>query len=677
MYNQINENKKFMNDKDNKKRVEKLIKQTKRLEEDPDFDIELDDMKFTKLKKYESYDLVKVSTKELKLILPNHDLKEGTYLYYLGIQKLDNDNYSIQLDIFTDRFIRINLNEVNCAENINLIFHLYDTDGNDKISFAEFNRLMIHYSKFNLLEFTDDQVKIISTQIFKRIDEKNKVYIEKTDLSKYLSQYIGLKDIELSLNPFKKLKTNDAVKKLNYTKEDFIYDQKLEKRVARKKNRSKINKFVLLNFKGIIWTLIYVGLCIGLGILNTVFETNRRWFLTLAARFFGGVIYFNLGLVLLFRSLTFITLLNKTCLSSILPLKDTKFYHEVCGCMLLASVLIHIVLHIGGDFPQIAAITSRIPKDAYVTVAWLTFANQTGIWGIISTLIFAPVMVLPLIPYIKNKKFEVFFYSHKLFYFGLGALYVHGYVNASGARKGFIYFMSFPIALHIIELLIRFIRFFLFKTHIKVLKMLPSEVMFLEVDKPTCFGFSSGQYCYLQIPEISSFQWHPFTIASSPEEETIYFFIAPTGDWTNLLNILSDKLNNVSKGIIESEKDLKETKLKIASQEMLINKKISIRMDGPFGAPAENFKNYEHLIFIASGVGATPFSSILVTLLYMMKNKEKPLSFKSLTFYWLQRNYSKVDYLNDILGQVIAEDKNNIIEVNVFITGAQTKFDLR
>jgi len=99
-------------------------------------------------------------------------------------------------------------------------------------------------------------------------------------------------------------------------------------------------------------------------------------------------------------------------------------------------------------------------------------------------------------------------------------------------------------------------------------------------------------------------------------------------------------------------------------------------IDGPFGAPAEHFKNYDNLIFIAAGVGVTPFSSILISLLYKLKKKEK-LEHFSISFYWVQREYSKADYLNNILEEIAKEDKEKIFDINIFITCAQQKFDMR
>ena len=42
----------------------------------------------------------------------------------------------------------------------------------------------------------------------------------------------------------------------------------------------------------------------------------------------------------------------------------------------------------------------------------------------------------------------------------------------------------------------------------------------------------AGQYIFLSCPEISYFQWHPFTLTSAPEEDYISIHIRVVGDFT-------------------------------------------------------------------------------------------------------------------------------------------------
>jgi len=59
-----------------------------------------------------------------------------------------------------------------------------------------------------------------------------------------------------------------------------------------------------------------------------------------------------------------------------------------------------------------------------------------------------------------------------------------------------------------------------------------------------------------------------------------------------------------------------------------------------------------------------------------LKKGEK-INHKSISFYWIQREYAKADYLNNILEEIELEDKEKLFEINIFITSAQQKYDFR
>ena len=95
--------------------------------------------------------------------------------------------------------------------------------------------------------------------------------------------------------------------------------------------------------------------------------------------------------------------------------------------------------------------------------------------------------------------------------------------------------------------------------------------------------YSAGQYILLQVPIISHFQWHPFTI-SSCRGNTLTLHIKFDGDWTNQLHDLP------------SDQDIR------------------VGLDGPFGSPAQRFFTYNYSIIVGGGIGVTPFSAILTDL---------------------------------------------------------------
>jgi hypothetical protein len=55
------------------------------------------------------------------------------------------------------------------------------------------------------------------------------------------------------------------------------------------------------------------------------------------------------------------------------------------------------------------------------------------------------------------------------------------------------------------------------RTFINYAILLPSSVTHIVCRKPPNFNFHAGDYVYLNIPAIASYEWHPFTISSAPE----------------------------------------------------------------------------------------------------------------------------------------------------------------
>ena len=59
----------------------------------------------------------------------------------------------------------------------------------------------------------------------------------------------------------------------------------------------------------------------------------------------------------------------------------------------------------------------------------------------------------------------------------------------------------------------------------------PQGAIELRFVKPS-FSYKAGQWLYLNVPELSRFQWHPFTISSAPDDPYISVHIRQVGDWT-------------------------------------------------------------------------------------------------------------------------------------------------
>ena len=62
----------------------------------------------------------------------------------------------------------------------------------------------------------------------------------------------------------------------------------------------------------------------------------------------------------------------------------------------------------------------------------------------------------------------------------------------------------------------------------------PSKAIEIQFSKPS-FKYKAGQYLFLNVPAVSSLQWHPFTITSAPDDPYVSVHIRQVGDFTNEL----------------------------------------------------------------------------------------------------------------------------------------------
>ena len=56
------------------------------------------------------------------------------------------------------------------------------------------------------------------------------------------------------------------------------------------------------------------------------------------------------------------------------------------------------------------------------------------------------------------------------------------------------------------------------------------------------FRYKAGQYVFVNIPSLSLFQWHPFSLSSSPYQDTVMVHIRVLGNWTKALYVCGSAL---------------------------------------------------------------------------------------------------------------------------------------
>uniref|UniRef100_A0A0D3DFZ5 FAD-binding FR-type domain-containing protein n=1 Tax=Brassica oleracea var. oleracea TaxID=109376 RepID=A0A0D3DFZ5_BRAOL len=220
-------------------------------------------------------------------------------------------------------------------------------------------------------------------------------------------------------------------------------------------------------------------------------------------------------------------------------------------------------------------------------------------------------------PLKKLASFNAFWYTHHLFIVVYILLIVHGYylyLSKEWYKKTTWMYLAVPIALYACERLIR-----AFRSSIRTVKVVnaavyPGNVLTLKMSRPKHFKYKSGQYMFVNCPKVSPFEWHPFSITSAPQDDYLSVHIKVNGDWTKAI-----------KGVF-SEVISKPVPVKDTSHGAHNPDYPKIMIDGPYGAPAQDYKKYEVVLLVGLGIGATPMISILLRTLSTICMPRKTLN---------------------------------------------------
>ena len=139
------------------------------------------------------------------------------------------------------------------------------------------------------------------------------------------------------------------------------------------------------------------------------------------------------------------------------------------------------------------------------------------------------------------------------------------------------------------------------------IKSLSDDMVELSLPK-TNFFYNPGQYVNIAIPELSIFQWHPFSISSSPFQDIVTIHIKRLGKWTGRLCDLAKEKSEVT-----------------------------FWLEGPYGSLSINLggNRYEIVVLIGGGIGVTAMQSVALQLEREYNTGSR--SMKRLYFVWTTR----------------------------------------
>ncbi|KAF8186342.1 NADPH oxidase isoform 2 [Pholiota molesta] len=431
-----------------------------------------------------------------------------------------------------------------------------------------------------------------------------------------------------------------------------------------------------------VWIFLHLLVAV-LGFLHYQIKDNlvgaRATFgITFAiARTAALVLHVDVIFILLPVCRNFISFLRRTPLNDIIPFDKNITFHKATAWSIVIGSVIHILAHMV-NFYKLALVASPTTSGRVVAFLAANFATGPGATGWIMTAALG-IMVFFAMEKRRRAHFERFWYSHHLFIVFFICWQLHGmFCMIKPDRPPYCSFNTIGVfwrywlvggVIWIFERILREVRS-RHVTYISKVIQHPSNVMEVQIKKEKTTT-RAGQYIFLSCPEISYFQWHPFTLTSAPEEDYISVHIRVAGDFTTAFAKalgcdFPQRGDKKEKGDAPAGGKVIGTNTNPPMNRTLPR----VMVDGPFGSASEDFLNYETVLLVGAGIGVTPFASILKSIWYRMNNfnNSKPTRLSKVYFTWVIRDYGTAEWFHSLLHAIEEQDTQGRIEINIYLT---------
>ncbi|KAJ6468317.1 NADPH oxidase isoform 1 [Mycena sanguinolenta] len=424
-------------------------------------------------------------------------------------------------------------------------------------------------------------------------------------------------------------------------------------------------------------------------------ETNQKLsglnslkFSVWVSRGAGLVLAFDGGLILI-PMLRNIIRVVRPRLAWLFPADENIWFHRQVAYSLAFWAMVHTTAHYV-NFINVER--TQIRKQFALQIHYTQPGGITGHFMLLIMLLIYTTANQKM----RHQCFEAFWYTHHLAFFWMIGLYTHatGCFVRDTTDPDYTHTFPFYNPDHCLGYMSwRFIiwpgiiyfgerayREFRARRATRLSQVLihPSGAMELRIVKPS-FKYTPGQWLFIQVPEISRFQWHPFTITSAPKDEFVSVHIRQVGDFTHALGellgagpeVVARMTAEAMKGkeVEKDDADGQMSRTSFVELDVSANTKLPVvRIDGPFGAPAEDVFEFQVAILVGAGIGVTPFASILKDIYYRQR-ENRLRSLQRVEFFWICRDAPSFGWFQDILAEVEAAQADpNFLRINIYLT---------
>ncbi|KAH7430866.1 hypothetical protein KP509_08G018000 [Ceratopteris richardii] len=614
------------------------------------------------------------------------------------------------------------INNPNFDSRLQIFFDMCDKNADGRITEEEVREVIALSASANKLSKLKDQAEEYAALIMEELDPDNLGYIELWQLEALLQgqQCQGF--------------TRDTLSNYSQTLSQTLASTN-RRNIFYRASRAAV-RMLDENWQRYWVILVWVLAMSGLFCWKFLQYRQRSGFLVMGycvctAKGAAETLKLNMALILLPVCRNTITWLRSTVLGSIVPFDDNINFHKIIAAAVCIGVLLHGVTHIACDFPLL---TSCDEETFERELGWLfdherpTYKGLLkGVEGVTGILMVVLMFVAYLLaskwfrrnqlklpwPLHRMTGFNAFWYSHHLFTIVYALLIIHSiflYLTKDWTEKTTWMYLAVPILLYAGERVLRSLRAGYYTVTVVKAAVYPGNVLALSMTKPPGFKYKSGMYTFLQCPDISPFEWHPFSLTSAPGDNVLMVHIRTVGDWTlEMKRIFSE----IMEPPVGGKSGLLRAECKFGNEFSFPR----LLIDGPYGAPAQDYNKYDVLLLVGLGIGATPFISILRDMLNNIrfadrqssisdsstsstssnssissiesgishrsyessgsKRKRKSRCPSNAYFYWVTREQGSFEWFKGVMNEVAEKDVKGVIEMHNYLTSVYEEGDAR
>ncbi|XP_072954122.1 putative respiratory burst oxidase homolog protein H [Typha angustifolia] len=628
------------------------------------------------------------------------DSKEFAGELFIALARRRNLEAADGIDIIQLKEFWEEMTDQNFDSRLRIFFDMCDKNGDGKLSEDEVKEVIILSASANKLAKLKGHAATYAALIMEELDPDHLGYIEIWQLETLLRGMVSSQGNE------KMTKRTNSLARTMIPK---------RYRNPAKKYVSKTADFILENWKR-IW-LVSIWLTLNIALFVWKFEQYKRraafevmGYCVCVAKGAAETLKLNMALILIPVCRNTLTRLRSTSLSNIIPFDDNINFHKVIALAIATGTIVHTLSHVTCDFPRLITcpnskfLATLGPNFDYKQPTYPSLlASIPGVTGILMIIMMAfsftlathffrrSVVKLPS-PLHHLAGFNAFWYAHHLLALVYILLVLHGFfifLTKKWYKKTTWMYLAIPVLFYACERLIRKFREKNYRVTIVKAAIYPGNVLSIHMKKPPGFRYKSGMYLFVKCPDVSPFEWHPFSITSAPGDDNLSVHIRTLGDWTTELRNLFGKACEAQVTSKKASLIRLETTV-IADAEIEQTRFPKLLIDGPYGAPAQNYKKYDILLLIGLGIGATPFISILKDLLNNIKSNEEIQSIHKSEinsiksdgpgrayFYWVTREQGSFEWFKGVMNDVAESDHDNVIEMHNYLTSVYEEGDAR